>query len=47
MWQRVEKFSIRKFSFGAASCLIGASLVGAAGTVQPVEAALTYEKNRG
>lgn len=44
MWQRVEKFSIRKFSFGAASCLIGASLVGAAGTVQPVEAALTYEK---
>nr|WP_173253236.1 DUF1542 domain-containing protein [Streptococcus sp. 2579] len=44
MWQRVEKFSIRKFSFGAASCLIGASLVGVAGTVQPVEAALTYEK---
>ena len=44
MWQRVEKFSIRKFSFGAASCLIGASLVGAAGTVQPVEAALTYKK---
>ncbi|CAM1661398.1 DUF1542 domain-containing protein [Streptococcus mitis] len=44
MWQRVEKFSIRKFSFGAASCLIGASLVGAAGTVQPVDAALVYEK---
>ena len=44
MWQRVEKFSIRKFSFGAASCLIGASLVGAAGTVQPVDAALIYEK---
>lgn len=27
MWQRVEKFSIRKFSFGAASCLIGAITV--------------------
>lgn len=26
MWQRVEKFSIRKFSFGAASCLIGAQI---------------------
>ena len=48
MWQRVEKFSIRKFSFGAASCLIGASLVGAAGTVQPVEAAIsTFRDQKG
>lgn len=27
MWNRLEKFSIRKFSFGAASCLIGAITV--------------------
>ena len=48
MWQRVEKFSIRKFSFGAASCLIGASLVGAAGTVQPVEATIsTFRDQKG
>ena len=39
MWQRVEKFSIRKFSFGAASCLIGASLVGAAINPNIVDAA--------
>nr|WP_173280908.1 DUF1542 domain-containing protein [Streptococcus sp. 2342] len=39
MWQRVEKFSIRKFSFGAASCLIGASLVGAAVNPNIVDAA--------
>ena len=26
MWQRVEKFSIRKFSIGVASCLIGAQI---------------------
>ncbi len=48
MWQRVEKFSIRKFSFGAASCLIGASLVGVAGTVQPVEATIsTFRDQKG
>ena len=39
MWQRVEKFSIRKFSFGAASCLIGASLVGVAINPNIVDAA--------
>ena len=27
MWNRLEKFSIRKFSIGAASCLIGAITV--------------------
>ena len=39
MWQRVEKFSIRKFNFGAASCLIGASLVGVAINPNIVDAA--------
>lgn len=36
MWNRLEKFSIRKFSFGAASCLIGAHFVlsGLSNTVQ-------------
>ena len=48
MWQRVEKFSIRKFSFGAASCLIGASLVGAATTPDVVDAALvTFRDQQG
>lgn len=45
MWQRVEKFSIRKFSFGAASCLIGASLVGVAMNPNIVDAALYYSRD--
>ncbi|WP_112445160.1 DUF1542 domain-containing protein [Streptococcus sp. 596553] len=45
MWQRVEKFSIRKFSFGAASCLIGASLVGVAINPNIVDAALYYSRD--
>ena len=45
MWQRVEKFSIRKFSFGAASCLIGASLVGGVMNPNIVDAALYYSRD--
>ena len=46
MWQRVEKFSIRKFSFGAASCLIGAMTI-LGGTIQGAKAdgIIAYEAN--
>ena len=48
MWNRLEKFSIRKFSFGAASCLIGAQFV-LSGLPNTVDAALiqTREQQEG
>ena len=44
MWQRVEKFSIRKFSFGAASCLIGAQIA-ISGLANTAEAAMVTTRN--
>ena len=46
MWNRLEKFSIRKFSFGAASCLIGAMTI-LGGTIQGAKAdgITAYEAN--
>ncbi len=44
MWQRVEKFSIRKFSFGAASCLIGAQFTMLSG-INTADAAMVTTRN--
>ena len=41
---RKEKFSIRKFSFGAASCLIGAQIA-ISGLASPAEAAMVTTRN--
>ena len=46
MWQRVEKFSIRKFSFGAASCLIGAiTVLGPSSQIANADGITAYEAN--
>ena len=46
MWQRVEKFSIRKFSFGAASCLIGAiTVLGSSSQIANADGITSYEAN--
>ena len=46
MWQRVEKFSIRKFSFGAASCLIGAiTVLGSSYQIAKADGITSYEAN--
>nr|WP_173273317.1 DUF1542 domain-containing protein [Streptococcus sp. 563] len=46
MWQRVEKFSIRKFSFGAASCLIGAiTVLGPSSQIASADGITFYEAN--
>ena len=46
MWQRVEKFSIRKFSFGAASCLIGAiTVLGSSYQIAKADGITAYEAN--
>nr|WP_173212232.1 DUF1542 domain-containing protein [Streptococcus sp. 4886] len=46
MWQRVEKFSIRKFSFGAASCLIGAiTVLGPSSQIANADGITSYEAN--
>lgn len=46
MWQRVEKFSIRKFSFGAASCLIGAiTVLGPSSQIAEANGITAYEAN--
>ena len=46
MWQRVEKFSIRKFSFGAASCLIGAiTVLGPSSQIVKANGITAYEAN--
>ena len=46
MWNRLEKFSIRKFSFGAASCLIGAQIAisGVTNTAK-ADGIIAYEAN--
>lgn len=47
MWNRLEKFSIRKFSIGAASCLIGAQIA-ISGLANTVEAAMsTFRDQKG
>lgn len=46
MWQRIEKFSIRKFSFGAASCLIGAiTVLGPSSQIANADGITSYEAN--
>ena len=47
IWQRVEKFSIRKFSFGAASCLIGAiTVLGPSSQIANADG-ITYDEANG